>query len=295
MKGCDGIKIETVRDLPTDQLNNKFCQLNVLHSHPLRRMSLNGLNNSPTNTSSIALTNYDFQPTSRLIIQLPIEPTLPKFWRFVTQLLSTTNNKASTLLICFERVNSLWFPLQRLSVDSLLPNSGRIDTQLPSMNWVCSYFEGFSQTTACTATSFWECSSTLLDRLWYLYSYIYEPTTIQSGNLYILNFTTYKSILVIAKHHAYYYSFCIYSLIYYKQFYYSKHIAVTNSPGVCICPFLINYLGYLFCEFHQIYHLPISGQCLLTMKIMILNHPLDPTFNTNLSHYMPVHFGYWQF
>ena len=35
------------------------------------------------------------------------------------------------------------------------------------------YFHGFSLSTACIATRFGECSSTLLDKLWYLYSYIY--------------------------------------------------------------------------------------------------------------------------
>ena len=39
-------------------------------------------------------------------------------------------------------------------------------------------FDYFSQSTACIATRFGECSSTLLDKLWYLYLYIYSTTTI---------------------------------------------------------------------------------------------------------------------
>ena len=38
--------------------------------------------------------------------------------------------------------------------------------------------EDFSQSFACIATRFGECSSTLLDKLWYLYLYIYSTTTI---------------------------------------------------------------------------------------------------------------------
>ena len=35
-------------------------------------------------------------------------------------------------------------------------------------------FNYFSQSIDCTATRFGECSTTLLDKLWYLYSYIYD-------------------------------------------------------------------------------------------------------------------------
>ena len=74
-----------------------------------------------------------------------------------------------------ERIESLWNLLQRLLVEPFLPKLvGRIDSQLPLLNWICSYFGNFSQSTACNATRFGECSSTLLDRLWYTYSYIYH-------------------------------------------------------------------------------------------------------------------------
>ena len=52
-----------------------------------------------------------------------------------------------------------------------------IDTQLPLLNRICSYFGDFSQSTACNATRFEEFSSTLLDKLWYTYSYIYKPAS----------------------------------------------------------------------------------------------------------------------
>ena len=39
------------------------------------------------------------------------------------------------------------------------------------------YVGYFSQSNACIATRFRECSSTLLHKLWYTYSYIYKPTT----------------------------------------------------------------------------------------------------------------------
>ena len=85
MKSCDGIKIEAVGDSPTGQLNEQFCQLKYYSRTGccLGGVSLNRHNHSSTDTSSIALTNYDFQPTSRLT-QLPIEDSM---------LLSTTNNK----------------------------------------------------------------------------------------------------------------------------------------------------------------------------------------------------------
>ena len=43
----------------------------------------------------------------------------------------------------------------------------------------------FSQSIACIATRFGECSSTLLDKLWHTYSYIYKPTTTICYGIYI--------------------------------------------------------------------------------------------------------------
>ena len=67
------------------------------------------------------------------------------------------------------RVNSLWNLLQRLTVES---------SQLSLLNRICSYLVNFSQSNACTVSRFGECSSTLLEKLWYLYSYIYNQATI---------------------------------------------------------------------------------------------------------------------
>ena len=146
MKGCDSIKIEAVGDSPTDPLSDEFLRLK---DYSRTRVGLEGVSlnrhyeYSSTDTSSIAITNYNFHPTSKL--QSPIEDsTLP---------LPTLTPKTQHYLID----DSLRFLFQRSSVDLSLSTRG---LQLPSMNWVCSYFEGFSQTTACNATSFGECSFT---------------------------------------------------------------------------------------------------------------------------------------
>ena len=147
--------------LPTDQLEDKICRFNLHSCQQSGGLSLNRHNSSPINTSPIAVTHYNIQCASILHKQLP-----------------TTNNKASTLPKSDGRIESLWNLLQRLTDESLLPKSdGRIDTQLPLLNFICSYFENFSQSTAYIATRFGECSLTSLDKLWYTYSYIYKLTT----------------------------------------------------------------------------------------------------------------------
>ena len=93
--------------------------------------------------------------------------------------------------------------------------------------------DDFSQSIACIATRFRECGSTLLDKLWYTYSYIYKPTTTICYGIYI--------------------------------FLNSRHTGPFRLLPCKMCQayysFLINYLGSIVCEFHQIYHLPISGWC----------------------------------
>ena len=144
MKGCGSIQIETVSvKLPTDHVSSSI------------------------DTSSIAITHYNNQHTSILHKQSPIAvSTLLKLvGRFDTQL-STTNNKASLLLESVGRIDSFWILLQRSSVEPLLPKSiGRTGFQLSLLNRICSYFGSFSQSTACNATRFGDCSYTLLDRL----------------------------------------------------------------------------------------------------------------------------------
>ena len=95
----------------------------------------------------------------------------------------TNSNNASTLSIR-GYVESLCPLLQRSALDPPLCESGG-NSQLPAMNWFCSYFGNFSQSTACNAVGFGECSSTLLDKLWYTYSYIYKPTTTICYGIYI--------------------------------------------------------------------------------------------------------------
>lgn len=62
-----------------------------------------------------------------------------------------------------------------------------------SLNQIWSYFEYFSQSTVCIATRFGEGNTTLLNKLWYLYSYIYKPTTTIQYRIYILLNSWYTS------------------------------------------------------------------------------------------------------
>ena len=43
--------------------------------------------------------------------------------------------------------------------------------------WACAYFDDVSQSTACITSSFGESTSTLLNKFWYTYSYIYKIIT----------------------------------------------------------------------------------------------------------------------
>ena len=126
MRSCDSIKIEAVVPSATGQLNNESCRL--LPSAPgyqSRQLGLNRRHLSPTDASSIAVTNYNIQRTIHEVS--PRQPTSPI---------------------------SL---LQRSTIETV------------------SYYEYYSQTTACIATSFGECGIyTTLDKLWYFYSYIYH-------------------------------------------------------------------------------------------------------------------------
>ena len=170
MKGRDSIKTVVVGDSPTDPLRDEVSQLKYYsRTRFLEEVLLNRhYEYSSTDISSIAITNCNLHPISKL--QSAIEDsTLP------LPTLTLKNQRSLT-------DDSLWFPFQRSSVDPSLINRG---LQLPSMNWVCSYFEGFSQSTTCNAIRFGECSLTLLDRLWYLYSYIYKPLTTICYGIYI--------------------------------------------------------------------------------------------------------------
>ena len=63
MKGCDSIKIEAVGDSPTDPLRDEFCRLKY---YSRTRVGFEGVllnrhhDYSSTDTSSIAITNYNF-------------------------------------------------------------------------------------------------------------------------------------------------------------------------------------------------------------------------------------------
>jgi len=83
---------------------------------------------------------------------------------------------ATTLLSIDAIVDNERLPLPDLLLSSMLMPVGPTGNQR-FLDRFYSYFDAFSQSTACIATGFGECSSTLLDKLWYLYSYIYKPTT----------------------------------------------------------------------------------------------------------------------
>ena len=55
----------------------------------------------------------------------------------------------------------------------------------------------FSQSIACKATRFRECSSTSLDRLWYLYSYIYDRVSSSTTPLIIISFLLFFVVAIL--------------------------------------------------------------------------------------------------
>ena len=138
MKGCDSTKIETVGDSPTDQLNDALCCLNDIPEHK-GSLSLNRHNNSPTDTSSIALTTYNIESISNFTTPTINDSTIPM-------------NKKLRGVVSF----SFPFQFQRSSVEPLfrLQKDVNYATQLPSKNGVCSYFKYCSQSTACNAIRF---------------------------------------------------------------------------------------------------------------------------------------------
>ena len=106
MKSCDSFKIETVGN---PSLTDR------------------------SNTSSIALTNYNNQHKCNLCHPLAIRPR-------------THNNNASTLSTTFGGGNAtLYHLLHGSAVEPLfLTTFGKTAFQLPLLNWICSYFGRFS-------------------------------------------------------------------------------------------------------------------------------------------------------
>ena len=104
------------------------------------------LNIASIDTPSIALVNYNIQSTNIESTELPQESTDP--------------------VITLSRSLQLPTELPQESTDPVI--------KLRSLNRLCSYFGCFSQSIACIVTRFGECSTTSLDKLWYLYSYIYR-------------------------------------------------------------------------------------------------------------------------
>ena len=61
----------------------------------------------------------------------------------------------------------------------------RFDTDFEFERSTAIGVDGFSQSNACIATRFEECSLTMLDRLWYLYSYIYNQVSSNTPTIII--------------------------------------------------------------------------------------------------------------
>ena len=64
-------------------------------------------------------------------------------------------------------------PIQHLLTSIFLPNFTSSSIRNRS-TWPNTYFDDVSQSTGCIASRFWEIVSTLLNKLWYTYSYIYK-------------------------------------------------------------------------------------------------------------------------
>ena len=132
MRSCDSIKIEAVVTSATGQLNDESCRL--LPSAPgpqCRQLGINRHHLSPTDASSIALTNYNFHPTSKLQLTiedstLPLPTLIPKTQRFdrdaccfvpITTMLTTCGVLGLNCHHPSSIDDSLRFPFQRSSVD----------------------------------------------------------------------------------------------------------------------------------------------------------------------------------
>ena len=125
---------------------------------------------SPTDTPSIAVSTYDHRITN----------ISNEHSTVIDLLITDTKLFSHTLQKRFVRSdNDLNLTQQLLVLTS------QFDGNLRSLIQVYFSFDDFSQSTACNATRFGECSSTLLNRLWYLYSYIYKRTTTICYGIYI--------------------------------------------------------------------------------------------------------------
>ena len=134
--------------LPTGQLNGEYAP----HECSL------------IDTPSIAVANYDNQYTS-MYRQLLITLTPVNHIVHLKDELEYRDFESIQPLLNYYHNNHL--------KEELTP----CDIKQPLLYWIYYYFGDFSQSTACNAIRFGECSLTSLDKLWYTYSYIYKPTT----------------------------------------------------------------------------------------------------------------------
>ena len=141
MKSSDSIKIEADGiQSPTDQSSANSC-MNITTTDSSQE--------SLVDTPSITFINYNIQSDNISNKMSPLEP-------FKIQL-SPIDKKITT---------NASNPTQQSPLRPVLPDS--YSASLLTRNYL--YFGNISQSIACIATRFWECSLTLLHKLWYLYS-----------------------------------------------------------------------------------------------------------------------------
>ena len=174
LKSTCSIKIEAdYIHSPTGQLNEEYTP----HKY------------SPIDASSIAVANYNFQHNNISNKHLLIEPSLlatATEGRDVSQPTSIDKEALPQPSGCIKPLLNFH---QQLSIEpSLLATEVRVVSQPMLLNQIYHYFGHFSWSTACNMIRFRECSLTLLDKLWYLYSYIYKSI---SSNTTTIIFTLF--------------------------------------------------------------------------------------------------------
>ena len=157
----------------TYSTNEKHVRFLLEDSDELALLNDDGL---PSSAPFNAVTNYDHSNTSISHKQSTNKsiPKTPYGHGFSLLLVAdieslppeTPNGHVDKDTISIQKL------LQLSSTETPIIGHGGNNKQL--LDRFCFSWYGFSQSTACNVTRFGECSSTLLDKLWYTYSYIYS-------------------------------------------------------------------------------------------------------------------------
>ena len=146
--------------------------------------------------SSNSVANYNVQYKNISQKLSPIIDPLLLFFERVDSQLATTDKKGSFAPLSGE-INSLLNPPQHSPV-TLHSFARRVDSHPPSLNRIYYYSEGCSQSMACIVNRFGECCLTLLNKLWYTYSYIYKVSS--NSTFYYNLFVVVVVILMLTTH-----------------------------------------------------------------------------------------------